>query len=110
MTWKILPDEPITNYTSHMKFYKVSMPQRQWNELPIGQHRKYKKWAWETCGGSWAITAPTKNWNGGDCFVYFYIGFEDGADKMGLILAHDPEPVTLIERQLKVFVREWTDK
>jgi len=110
MNWKLRPSEPIKNYTSTMKFYKVEELSAGWDKLSVLSHRKYKKWAWETCGSTWAITPPTKRWNPNGCSVYFYIGFEAGEDKMGFRLAHDPIPLAIIEQHLKVFVREKVDK
>ena len=96
-----------------MKFYKVTVPVKNWSDMDINEHRKYRKWAWETCGKTWALTPPRHSpydYKSNDHATIFYIGFESGEDKMGFRLAHDPEPLTVIERNLKVFVREWQDK
>lgn len=109
MPWKLKPSESIRNYTTTMKFYKVLIPTEHWGEVPA-EYKEYKKWAWNSCGGSWAITPPYKShYESHNHSSFFYLGFEKGEDKIGFRLSHDPTPLTIVERNMKVFVREWAE-
>jgi len=107
MPWKLKPRVRIGEYTSTMKFYKVKVPVKKWNEVPV-ELRQYRKWAWDNCGGSWAITQAYNRYGAETAF--FYIGFELGEDKMVFRLAHDPNPVAMVEDNLHVFARIYYDK
>jgi len=110
MPWTLKPKESIRDYVPTMKFYKVAADLTSWRDSQVLDHRKYRKWAMESCGSTWAITPPTKIYGIAGQKSYFYIGFESGEDKIGFRLAHDPAPCTMVEQNLKVFVREWNDK
>jgi len=115
MPWKLRPAEYITEFTNEYKFYKVKTRVDYYGQVPT-DYAIYKKWFWNNCGDSWAITQPMKSpWQPygslqAELFSYFYVGFKDGVDKMAFTLAHDPEQLHILENNLKVFVREWSDK
>ena len=109
MPWKLKPAEYIQNYAAELKFYKVTIPVAYYGKVSP-EYAMYKKWAWKSCGDTWAMTAPLPGPWGADPHSFFYIGFKSGEDKMGFRLAHDPQPLTILEKSLKVFVRIWDDK
>lgn len=109
------------DYKGMMRYYKVTIPEDIASPpyKNIGTHdfhsqrraieqfkNTYRKWAWDACGGTWAISAVQSVYDKGNMKYWFYIGFAEGEDKLSFRLSHDPEEVFMYPGHIPVFARE----
>jgi hypothetical protein len=120
--WKLKQGKQMRDYSGKMKFYRVTITDEdlgsntQSNTFRnhfMTQRRKqqafknkYRKWAWDNCGDTWAISEIDTIYNHGDIQHFFYIGFTSGEDKLIFKLSHDPEEVIIYKGGISLFVRE----
>lgn len=108
------------DYTGIMRFYRVEMSELgQPNYASLSAARvfrskqqqfknEYRKWAWDNCSDTWAISEIQTEYNMKENRPdsFFYIGFSCGEDKLVFKLGHDPVEVSMYKGAIPIFVRE----